>query len=67
MHQSIHLAVTVRHEEADDGRCVDQAGVPRLPVLGGHAPRLLTTDQPLDPGGGEARPGDALGRHRLPD
>ena len=72
MHQSIHLAVTVRHEEADDCRCVDQAGVLRLPVLGGqagapHAPRLLTTDQPLDPGGGETRPGDALRRHRLPD
>lgn len=73
-HQSegIHLAVNVRHEEADDAGRVDQPGVGRLAVLGGqggapHAPRLLTTDQPRDPGGGEARPGAALRPHRLPD
>ncbi len=74
MHQSrgIHLAVSIRHKEADHARGVHQAGVPLRPVLGGHGdaphgPRLVSTDQPLYPGGGEAGPGAALSRHALPD
>ena len=69
---SIHLAVSVRHEEADPGDAVHPPGAPLLPVLGDqggapHAPRLLAPHQPLEPGGGQAAPGAALRPHRLPD